>query len=90
MHHKFYNSFGEWAEGDLFRSFILEIYPDTGFKFYTRTYKKLFLLISDVFPFFNLIYYLFQYFTYYIKLIETKRKLCENIFVKKENYIWSC
>lgn len=83
MHHKFYNSFGEWAEGDLFRSFILEIYPDTGFKFYTRTYKKLFLLISDVFPFFNLIYYLFQYFTYYIKLIETKRKLCEYIFEKK-------
>jgi hypothetical protein len=71
-------------KNDLFRSFILEIYPDTGFKFYTRTYKKLFLLISNVFPFFNLIYYLFQYFTYYIKLIETKRKLCEYIFVKKD------
>ena len=78
------NEFDPLYKNNLHKSFILEIYIDTGIILYTRTYKKLFGLISDVFPFYDLILYVFKYFAYYIKLSSIKLKLAENIFEKKE------
>ena len=57
---------------------------DPGIIFYSRSYKKIYAMISDIFPFLNLIYYLFRYLAYYIKISIIKRKLAENIFERKE------
>ena len=66
------------------KALTLEIYMDPGIILYSRSFKKLFELISDVFPFFTLIFYLFRYFTYYIKISLIKRKLAECIFERVE------
>ena len=64
------------------KTYILEIYMDSGIIFYSRTYKKVIAMISDIFPFLNLIYYLFKYFAYYIKISLIKRNLSEYVFEK--------
>ena len=66
------------------KSYVLEIYMDSGIIHYSRTYKKIFAMISDTFPFFNLIFYLFRYFTYYIKISLIKRNLAEFVFERAE------
>ena len=66
-----------------FQSFKMEIYMDYGLIYYTRTYKKLFLIISDVFPLFRLVLYFLKKFTQHIKKSHTKRKLVQLIFENK-------
>ena len=66
------------------KSYVLDIYMDSGIIHYSRTYKKIFAMISDTFPFFNLIFYLFRYFTYYIKISLIKRNLAEFVFERAE------
>ena len=66
------------------KTFILDIYMDPGIILYSRSFKKIFELISDVFPFFTLIFYLFRYCTYYIKISLIKRKLAEYLFERVE------
>ena len=65
--------------------YTLEIYMDSGIKYYTRTYKKLFEIISDIFPIFNLVLYFIKKFTQHIKTSITKRKLSSLIFEKKDD-----
>ena len=62
------------------RIYALNIYMDDGFVYYTRTFKKISLIISNVFPLFNIILYILKKFTQHVKMSSTKRKLTELIF----------
>ena len=65
------------------RIYSLDIYMDIGFVYYTREYKKLFMIFSNVFPLFRLVLYFIKKFTVHIKMSLTKRNLIELIFEKK-------
>ena len=66
------------------RIYALNIYMDDGLVYYTRTYKKIFLIISNVFPIFRIILYFFKTFTQNIKKSLAKKDLIELIFEKSE------
>ena len=66
------------------RAYELQIYMDSGIIHYSRSYKKILGMISDIFPYLNLIFYLFRYLTYYIKISLIKRNLAEFIFERTE------
>ena len=59
------------------RIYALNIYMDDGIVFYTRTYKKLFLIISNVFPVFRVILFFFKKLTQNIKKSLTKIDILE-------------
>ena len=65
------------------RIYSLDIYMDIGFVYYTREYKKLFMIFSNVFPLFRLVLYFIKKFTEHIKMSLTKRNLIELIFENK-------
>ena len=65
-------------------AYSLDIFMDNGFIYYTRSYKKLLLIISNAFPIFRIFLYLFKKFTQHIKMSSTKRKLAGLIFEVKE------
>jgi hypothetical protein len=65
-------------------AYSLDIFMDNGFIYYTRSYKKLILIISNAFPIFRLLLYFFKKFTQHIKMSSTKRKLAGLIFEIKE------
>ena len=71
------------AKGTSSRIYSLDIYMDFGFVYYTREYKKLFLIIADVFPLLRFILFFIKNITQHIKMSLTKRKLIELIFEKK-------
>ena len=62
------------------RIYALNIYMDDGLIYYTRTFKKIFLIISNIFPLFNLGLYIMKSFTQYVKMSFTKIKLTGLIF----------
>ena len=62
------------------RIYALNIYMDDGFVYYTRTFKKIFLMISNIFPLFKIILYVLKKSTQHIKMTFTKRKLTGLIF----------
>ena len=64
--------------------YSLNIYMDNGFVYYTRSYKKLFLIISNVFPIFKFFLFFIKRFTQHVKMSLTKRKLASLIFECKE------
>jgi len=64
--------------------YSLNIYMDTGLVFYTREYKKILLILSDVFPVLRFILFFIKNFTKQIKMSSTKRKLAGLIFENKE------
>ena len=57
---------------------------DNGYIYYTRSYTKIFLIISNVFPIFRLLLYFFIKITQYIKMPIIKRKLVGMFFENKE------
>ena len=63
--------------------YSLCIYMDLGLIYYTREYKKIFLIISDVFPLFRLVLYFIKCFTEHAKMSLTKRNLVGLIFENK-------
>ena len=63
--------------------FTMEIYMDYGLIYYTRTYNKIFLIISNVFPLFRFVLYFIKKFTQHIKISLTKRELVGLIFENK-------
>ena len=65
-------------------AYSLDIFMDNGFIYYTRSYKKLILIISNVFPIFRLLLYFFKKFTQHVKMSSTKRNLAGLIFEIKE------
>jgi len=64
--------------------YSLNIYMDNGFVYYTRSYKKLFLIISNIFPLFKFFLFFIKGFTQHVKMSLTKRKLASLIFECKE------
>ena len=70
------------------RLYSLDIYMDQGMIYYTRSYKKLFLIIADFFPLLKLLLFIFQKCTQHIKISFSKRNLAgllfENIKTKQK------
>ena len=66
------------------RIYSLNIYMDDGYIFYTRSYKKIILIISDVFPILRFIYYFIKKFTQHVKRTLIKRNLSGLIFENNE------
>ena len=66
------------------RIYSLNIYMDDGYIYYTRTYKKIFLIIANVFPLFKIALYIISKFTQHIKMTFIKRQLAGLIFENKE------
>ena len=62
----------------------MEIYMDYGLVYYTRTYNKIFTILSKVFPLFKFCLAFIKKFTQHIKISFTKRKLTELIFERKK------
>ena len=62
------------------RIYALNIYMDDGFVYYTRSYKKILLIISNVFPLFKIAFYFIKKITVHAKMSLTKRKLTGLIF----------
>lgn len=65
------------------RIYSLDIYMDIGLVYYTREYKKLFMIFSNVFPLFRFVLYFIKKFTTHTKMSLTKRNLIELIFESK-------
>ena len=66
------------------RVYALNIYMDDGLVYYTRTYKKIFLIISNVFPILRFVLYFIKKLTQNIKISLTKKKLIGLIFENKK------
>ena len=62
------------------RLYSLVIYMDQGYIYYTRTYKKIFAIVSDAFPVLNLLLYLFKKITTGVKLTFAKKRSAEILF----------
>jgi hypothetical protein len=76
--------FDHIANSDSKVAYSLNIYMDNGFIYYTRSYKKIFLIISNLFPVFRILLYLMKKFTQHIKKSIIKRKLAGIFFEYKE------
>ena len=60
--------------------YTMEIFMDSGLVYYTRSYKKIIAIISNVFPMLKFLLYFFKLVTKHIKMSSTKRKLAGFIF----------
>ena len=66
------------------RLYSLDIYMDQGMIYYKRSYKKLFIIISDFFPILKLIMLILKKSTQHFKISESKRKLAGLLFENAE------
>ena len=64
--------------------YTMEIFLDDGLIYYTRKYKNIFLIISNVFPIFRFVLYFFKKFSQHVKMSIIKRRLAGLIFENKE------
>jgi hypothetical protein len=78
------NEYDAIAKSDLKLAYSLDIFMDNGFIYYTRSYKKIILIISNVFPIFKFLLYFMKKFTQHAKMSSTKRQLAGLIFESKE------
>jgi len=62
------------------RLYSLVIYMDQGYNYYTRNYKKIFPIFSDIFPLLNFIYIIFKRITTKIKMSLAKKYATEFLF----------
>ena len=62
------------------RLYSLVIYMDQGIIYYTRSYKKVFSILSDVFPILNFLLLIFKKFTRMIKITFAKKTTSELLF----------
>ena len=65
------------------RLYSLVINQDQGLIYYKRSYKKILVILSDIFPILNIIYIIFQKLTEKVKMSYIKRNLMELLFGKK-------
>ena len=63
--------------------YTMKIFMDNGFVHYTRTYNKLLVILSKIFPIFNFALLFIRKFTQHVKMSITKRKLAGLIFQKR-------
>ena len=72
------------------RLYSLDIYMDQGMVYYNRSYKKLFLIFSDLFPIIKVLLFVFKRITQHFKKSTTKRNLVsllfENVSSKKQKF----
>ena len=66
--------------------FSLDIYMDTGRIHYTRSYKKMFEIVSDIFPVLNILIICFEKITIFIKFAFAKKSVIELLFEKNKDY----
>ena len=66
------------------RIYALNIYMDDGLLIYNRTFKKLFVIISNVFPTIRILYYFMKKITQHFKMSVTKRKIIGMVFENKK------
>jgi len=66
------------------RIYALNIYMDDGSIYYTRSFRKIFLIISNAFPIFRFALYFLKKFTQHVKMSLTKRKLTGLIFENRK------
>ena len=70
------------------RLYSLDIYMDQGMVYYTRSYKKLFLIIADFFPILKFILFVLKKCTQHFKMSGTRRRLAgllfENVSLKRK------
>ena len=66
--------------------FSLDIYMDTGRIHYTRSYKKMFEIVSDIFPVLNILIICFEKITIFIKFALAKKSVIELLFEKNKDY----
>ena len=64
--------------------YTMEIYMDEGLVYYKRSYKKIILIISNVFPIFRFVLYFIKKFTQHTKMSIIKRRLSGLIFENLE------
>ena len=64
--------------------YTMEIYMDDGLVYYKRSYKKIILIISNVFPIFRFVLYFIKKFTQHAKMSIIKRRLAGLIFENLE------
>ena len=73
------------------RLYSLDIYMDQGMIYYKRSYKKLFLIISDFFPILKFILLVLKKLSQHIKMSSAKRRLAcllfENVNINNERRI---
>jgi len=62
------------------RLYSLVIYMDQGYIYYTRSYKKVFSILSDIFPILNFLLLIFKRFTHIVKLTFAKKSTAELLF----------
>ena len=62
------------------RLYSLVIYMDQGIIYYTRSYKKVFSILSDVFPILNFLLLIFKKFTRIVKTTFAKKTTSELLF----------
>ena len=62
------------------RLYSLVVYMDQGYVRYTRKYKNVFIIFSEILPLVNILLIAFKIFTRYIKLTVAKKNLTEIIF----------
>ena len=65
--------------------FSLDIYMDTGRIHYTRSYKKMFEIVSDIFPVINILIICFEKITIFIKFAFAKKSVFELLFEKNKD-----
>ena len=65
--------------------FSLDIYMDTGRIHYTRSYKKMFEIVSDIFPVLNILIICFEKITIFIKFAFAKKSVIELLFEKSRD-----
>ena len=62
------------------RLYSLVVYMDQGYVRYTRKYKNVFIIFSEILPLVNVLLIAFKIFTRYIKLTVAKKNITEIIF----------
>ena len=62
------------------RLYTLVIYKDQGLIYYTRSYKKIITILSDIFPIWNIIFIIIKIVTKKIKFCFIKKNLMELLF----------
>ena len=65
------------------RIYALNIYMDDGLLIYTRTFKKIYVIVSNAFPLIRILYYCMKKITQHFKMSVTKRKLIGMVFENK-------
>ena len=65
--------------------YSLSIYLDAGKILYMRRYNKIYTVIANVFPIFNVIFFIFDTVTYMIKTIMTEKYLSELFFQRVDD-----